>query len=69
MTLPTMPKKVPRPKALTVRLSEVAVNRLKTMSAKHNLSQADVVEHLIHAEYEKTMYDDLKPLATKKRNK
>lgn len=52
MTLPNMPKKDPRPIAVTVRLSEVAVEWLKALAKDHNLSQADVIEFLIKQEYE-----------------
>lgn len=45
--LPKMPKKEPRPIAVTVRLSKTAVDNLKFLADEHNLSQADVIEHLI----------------------
>jgi hypothetical protein len=47
MALPTLPKKSPRPIAVTVRLSKVTVDNLKKLADKHNMSQADVIEHLI----------------------
>lgn len=42
-----MPKKDPRPIALTVRLSKQAIASLKMLADEHNMSQADVIEHLI----------------------
>lgn len=45
--LPKLPKKDPRPIALTVRLSKQAVASLKMLADEHNMSQADVIEHLI----------------------
>lgn len=53
MSLPSMPKKEPRPIAVTIRLSKVAVEQLKKLANTHNLSQADVIEHLIREEYDK----------------
>lgn len=47
MNLPTLPKKEPRPIAVTVRLSKIAVDQLKSLSKTHNMSQADVIEFLI----------------------
>lgn len=58
MSLPTMPRKPPRPIAVTVRLSEATVEMLKGLAKAHNLSQADVVEHLVKEEYQK--YSDKK---------
>lgn len=45
--LPTLPKKEPRPIAVTVRLSKTAVDSLKALADTHNMSQADVIEYLI----------------------
>ena len=58
MTLPTKPQKEPRPIQLTVRLSKRVIEALKELAEKHNLSQADVIEHLVlqelkHAEKKK----------------
>lgn len=47
MVLPTLPKKEPRPTAVTVRLSKQAVISLKMLADEHNMSQADVIEFLI----------------------
>lgn len=47
MTLPKLPKKSPRPNAVTVRISKEAVKALKELADKNNLSQADVIEYLI----------------------
>lgn len=47
MALPKKQKTDPRPIAVTVRLSIKAVEALKLLAKEHNLSQADVVEHLI----------------------
>lgn len=51
MALIKMPKKEPRPSAVTVRLSKKAVEHLKTLAKEHNRSQADVVEFLIQQEF------------------
>lgn len=45
--LPKLPKKEPRPTAVTIRLSKQAVANLKMLADEHNLSQADVIEYLI----------------------
>lgn len=47
MPLPRKPAKEPRPVPVTVRLSKTAVTALKRLAGENNLSQADVVEHLI----------------------
>lgn len=52
--LPKMPKKDPRPVPITVRLSKKSADALKLLSKEHNMSQADVIEHLLmeaHGEY------------------
>lgn len=51
MSLPKMPKREPRPVPITVRLSKKAVDQLKSMAKENNLSQADVLEHLIQQEF------------------
>ena len=50
MPLPMKPKKEPRPIPVTVRLSKRAVDSLKELANKNNLSQADVIEYLIQQE-------------------
>lgn len=52
MALPTKQKRDPRPIAVTVRLSETTAHRLKALAEEHNLSQADVVEHLVNEEFD-----------------
>jgi predicted transcriptional regulator len=52
MSLPILPKKNPRPVAVTVRLSKEAVNQLKELADAHNMSQADIVEHLLAIEHD-----------------
>ena len=52
MALPKKPKQEPRPIAVTVRLSKKAVDSLKALAKDNNLSQADVIEHLILQESE-----------------
>lgn len=47
MALPKLPKKEPRPIAVTVRLSKGAAKKLKDLAASHNMSQADVIEYLV----------------------
>jgi hypothetical protein len=71
MALPTKPVKEPRPIAVTVRLSIVAVEQLKVLAKDHNLSQADVIEHLIHEEYMKHQSIVLKEMkeATQRKKK
>lgn len=51
MTLPRLPKKTPKTVSVTIRLSPDVANYLKVLSKEHGLSQADVVEYLISAEY------------------
>lgn len=51
MALPSLPKKEPRPVAVTVRLSKKAAEQLKTLAREHNMSQADVIEHLLQTEF------------------
>jgi len=50
MSLPKLPKKKPRPKAITVRVSKKTAEDLRKLAKKNNLSQADVIEYLIQAE-------------------
>lgn len=52
MSLPKGTKKEPRPIPLTVRISETAMDQLKILANAHDLSQADVIEHLIKEEYD-----------------
>lgn len=52
MSLPKLPKKEPRPVAVTLRLSKKVADGLKTLARDHNMSQADVVEYLIRQEVE-----------------
>lgn len=62
MELPTLPAREKRPVAVTVRLSKTAVGRLRSLAKAHNMSQADVIEHLLaHA-------SDAAQKATKKRS-
>lgn len=49
--LPYLPKKEPRPIPLTVRISRKSSEQLKALAREHNLSQADVIEHLIQQEF------------------
>lgn len=51
MALPIIPKKEPKPIAVSFRLSRTAVDCLKKLSEAHNLSQADVIEYLVKQEY------------------
>lgn len=51
MALPSLPKKEPRTTSLTVRLSKKASEQLKTLAKEHNMSQADVIEHLLSHEF------------------
>jgi predicted transcriptional regulator len=46
-----LPTKLPRDKALTVRVSKRTYNQLETLAERHRLSQADVIEALIEQEY------------------
>ena len=47
MALPTNPKKDPRPVAVSLKLSKRAVDALRALSKAHNMSQGEVVEHLV----------------------
>lgn len=51
MALPVKAKKETRPVSISFRVSARAASNLKTLAKEHNLSQADVIEHLILAEY------------------
>lgn len=51
MPLQTIPKKEPKPVAISIRLSKTAVECLKNLADAHNMSQADVVENLLKQEY------------------
>jgi hypothetical protein len=51
MALPSLPKKEPRPIPVTIRLSKRAADQLKTLAKEHNMSQADVMEHLLQTEF------------------
>lgn len=51
MPLPKLPPKRPRTSALSVRLCEQSLLQLKSLAISHNLSQADVIECLLEAEF------------------
>lgn len=51
MALQVIPKKEPRPIAVSVRLSKTAAEYLKKLAQAHNMSQADVIEHLLREEW------------------
>jgi predicted transcriptional regulator len=51
MSLPSLLKTGQRDTAVTIRLSKESVEQLKTLAKAHNISQADVVEHLLHIEF------------------
>jgi len=51
MVLPSRPKKEPRTEPVTVRLSKQSADQLRTLAREHNISQADVIEHLLEGEY------------------
>ena len=51
MVLRPLPKKDPRPKALTVRVSTKTYEQLLQLAEANNLSQADVIEQLLEEEY------------------
>lgn len=46
----TLPTKLPRNKALTVRISQRTYDQLEELAEHHGLSQADVIEALIEQE-------------------
>lgn len=54
MPLPMLPKKAPRTKPLSVRLSTTTVSQLKSLAFEHGLSQADVIECLLEAEFQRS---------------
>jgi hypothetical protein len=60
VTLPRLPKKDPRPVAVTVRLSKRSSEQLRSLAKDHNMSQADVIEHLLKQEYKTFKKRDLK---------
>lgn len=47
MTLTPRPKKLPRTKTVTIRMSEVAKDQLNDLSDKLNQSHADIIEQLL----------------------
>ena len=51
MSLPKLPKKNKKSKAVTVRFSVETAKKLKSLATKHNLSQSTVLEILISKEY------------------
>jgi hypothetical protein len=51
MALPVRPKKETKPALVTLRLSKKTADWLRILAKEHNMSQADVVEHLVHDEY------------------
>lgn len=53
MALKVLPKKQPRPVAVSIRLSKTTVEYLKQLAQAHNMSQADVIEHLLHEEWKR----------------
>jgi len=60
MPLPRRPKREPRSEAVTVRLSKRSADQLRSLAKSHNISQADVVEHLLQQEYKQFQKRDLK---------
>lgn len=51
MALPVVPKKEPKPVAVSVRLSRTAAEYLRKLAEAHNMSQADVIETLLRQEF------------------
>lgn len=51
MTRGILKKQETRDKAVTVRVSETTASQLKELADRNNLSQADVIEALVQAEY------------------
>lgn len=51
MSLKVLPKKEPRPVAVSLRLSKTATDYLKKLAEAHNMSQADVIENLVKEEW------------------
>ncbi len=51
MALPTRPKRDPKAISISLRVSKRAADQLKALAGAHNLSQADVVEHLVAQEF------------------
>lgn len=51
MALPSLPRKEKRPIPITVRLSYRSATYLKELAKAHNMSQADVIEHLLENEW------------------
>ncbi len=68
MALPKIPKKDPRTKSVTVRLSENTAKNLRVLAEEHNMSQADVIEHLVeNAMGEFLKHNTRKDILTSKR--
>lgn len=66
MALPVIPTKAPRPVAVSMRLSKTVAEYLKELAKAHNMSQADVIEHLIENEWKEALRKKLvKPLHLK----
>jgi hypothetical protein len=51
MTLPKRPQKSLRPMPVTIRISKEAAEYLRMLGEAHNISQGEVVDHLIKQEY------------------
>ena len=53
MVLSSLPKRPARDETLSVRISTQTKKRIKALCDRHNLTQADVIEDLVNAEYER----------------
>lgn len=54
--LPTRVKEIGKKEAsISVRVRAIVLERLKQMAEKHNLSQSEVIEHLVDQAFEEIM--------------
>lgn len=60
LILPQGPKKEAKPVSRTFRMTKLTAERLAKLAKAHNLSQADVVSHLVNESF--TLYEQNKKL-------
>lgn len=55
-----LPSKEKKEASISVRVRETVLERLKEMATKHNLSQSEVIEHLVDQAYEELVGKKIK---------
>jgi len=55
MNLPVKPKRLPRDRSVSFRMTELSLNNLKMLCKATNNTQIDVIEHLIQEAVLKTL--------------